>query len=300
MSDTVSLGIDVGGGAVKAVVLGSTGVSSRFIDERKRALVPELTRLVDRIAEDHAIGFVGIGIAGLVDHRSGTFVWGPHVPGGPVDVAGALPGRRVYVDNDANLAAYGEATVGAAKGHPVVLTVSVGTGIGSGIVVDGEIQRGVAFAGEVGHMKMASDGEPCPCGRSGCWETLVSGRTLDAEARRLGVGPDAASLVVAADDGDDRAAASLDEAGRWLGVGIANLVLAFDPSVVVVAGGVSMAGERILAPAREWIASALPGAAHRPVIEVAASPHGRWSAAVGAAHAARDHFEGPRTNEEGA
>lgn len=300
MSDPVSLGVDVGGGTVKAVVLGPNGIISRSIHEREDALVPEVRHIVDRIAEDHPVGSIGFGIAGLVDHRSGRFIWGPHVTGGPVDVAGALEGRRVYVDNDANLAAYGEAATGAAAGHAVALTVSVGTGIGAGIVVDGEIQRGVAFAGEVGHMKMVPDGEPCPCGRSGCWETFVSGRVLDAEARRLGVGSDVASLVAAAEDGDDRAAASLAEAGRWLGVGIANLVLAFDPSIVVVAGGVSMAGERILAPTREWIASALPGAAHRPVVEVVASPHGRWSAAVGAAQAARDHFDGPRTNEEGA
>lgn len=300
MSDPVNLGIDVGGGTVKAVVLGSAGVLSRFIEDRERALVPELQRLVGRIAEDHVVRSVGVGIAGLVDHRSGRFVWGPHVPGGPVDVTSALEGQQVYVDNDANLAAYGEAMMGVGAGHSVVLTVSVGTGIGAGIVVDGAIQRGVAFAGEVGHMRMVPDGDPCPCGRSGCWETLVSGRVLDADARRLGVGPDVASLVVAADGGDDRAAASLAEAGRWLGVGIANLVLAFDPSVVVVAGGVSMAGERILAPVREWIASALPGSAHRPVVEVTASPHGRWSAAVGAAHAARDHFDSSRTNEEDA
>ncbi len=299
MSDPASLGIDVGGGSVKVVLISRSGVVDRFVEPREQPLGSGLKRLVDRIARDIEIGSVGIGIAGLVDHASGRFVWGPHVSGGPVDVRSALGRHAVYVDNDANLAAYAEAIAGSAMDHRVVLVVSVGTGIGVGLVAHGAIQRGAGFAGEVGHMRMALDGDPCPCGRVACWETLVSGRVLDAHARRLGLGVDAGSLADAAESGDERARTILTDAGRWLGVGIANLILAHDPTAIVVAGGVeAAAGEWILGPARDWIASDLPGTGHRPAVDVVRSQYGRWAAATGAALAAASLIESNRTNED--
>lgn len=236
----------------------------------------------------HEVTSVGVGLAGLVDHGAGRFVWGPHLADVDIDVAAILDDLvdSHFVDNDANCAAYGEWIAGPAHGHEVALTVSVGTGIGAGLVVDGSIWRGSVFAGEVGHMTMTESGLECPCGSAGCWETLVSGRRLETDAGRLGIDGGAEGLVAAARGGWEPAADALRVAGRWLGLGITNLILMLDPSVVVVAGGVSDAGDAILDAAREQIASGLPGAGRRTPVELAQAAHGRWAAAVGAAHLA--------------
>ena len=280
----MSLGIDVGGGSMKAVVL-----SGRTVVERVRIDAPGpfevmLPKLVGSVGGRHEIDGIGVGLAGLVDHASAHFVWGPHLADPGIDVAELLAHSvdTVVVDNDANLAAHAEALAGAAAGHRVSLTVSVGTGIGAGLVVDGRIHHGRAYAGEVGHMQMIPDGHLCVCGRYGCWETLVSGQFLSAISAELGYGDSAEDLVQAADEGRESAKASLERAGRWLGVGIGNLVLALDPSVVVLAGGVSDAGGYIIDPANAYLSQALPGAAHRPAVRVVRSRFGRWAAAVGA------------------
>jgi glucokinase len=292
------LGVDIGGSTVKSVVVGDGRIQDRHRVPRDRPIAYLLGDVVGRAVADDGVTSVGVGIAGLVDQPAGRFVWGPHVADVEVDVAAILDdlvGSHV-VDNDANCAAYGEWVAGPAQGHRVALTVSVGTGIGAGLIVDGAIWRGSGFAGEVGHMSMAEPGLACPCGREGCWETLVSGRRLDMEAGRLGLDGGAEALVIAARNGSQRAAESLRVAGRWLGVGIANLILMLDPSIVVVAGGVSDAGPSILDAARERIASGLPGAGHRPPVELAPAAHGRWAAAVGAAHlAARTRANDPGT-----
>jgi glucokinase len=282
------LGVDIGGSTVKSVLVEGGRIDGRHRVPRDRPIADLLRDIVGPAVADDGVTSVGIGIAGLVDQPAGRFVWGPHVADIGVDVASILDdlvGSHV-VDNDANCAAYGEWVVGPAQGHRVALTVSVGTGIGAGLIVDGAIWRGSGFAGEVGHMTMTEPGLACPCGRAGCWETLVSGRRLDMEANRLGLEGGAEGLVAAARSGSHRAAESLRVAGRWLGVGISNLILMLDPSVVVVAGGVSDAGPAILDAARERIASGLPGAGHRPTVELAQASHGRWAAAVGAAHLA--------------
>ena len=228
-------------------------------------------------------------------------MWGPHLADVDVDVSSILDEliESHVVDNDANCAAFGEWVAGPARGHRVALTVSVGTGIGAGLVVDGTIWRGSSFAGEVGHMTMSETGLECPCGRSGCWETLVSGRRLDAQAAKLGIEGGAKALAEAAHRGSAPAADVLHTAGRWLGVGITNLILVLDPSIVVIAGGVSGAGSAILDAARQQIASELPGAGHRPSVELAQAAHGRWAAAVGAAHLAAKALANDRERSEG-
>jgi glucokinase len=290
------LGVDVGGTTVKSVVLSDQQVSASAQVPRDRPIADLLGDIVERAVRQHGVTSAGVGVAGLVDHRAGRFVWGPHLADTDIDVASILDGLvEVHVvDNDANCAAYGEWVAGPAHGHHVALTVSVGTGIGAGLVVDGDIWRGSGFAGEVGHMTMVDDGLECPCGRTGCWETLVSGRRLGLEAARLGLDGGAEAVAVAARNGSEQATEVLRLAGRRLGQGITNLILMLDPSIVVVAGGVSDAGDAILDAARDQIASGLPGAGHRPPVELALAAHGRWSAAVGAAHLAARPSEAGR------
>ena len=295
------LGVDVGGSTVKSVVLKDGRIESRIRIPRDRPIAELLGYVVGEAVAEHGVTSAGVGIAGLVDHATGRFVWGPHLTDVGVDVSSILDGliESHVVDNDANCAAYGEWVAGPAQGHQVALTVSVGTGIGAGLVVDGDIWRGSGFAGEVGHMTMVDADLECPCGRSGCWETLVSGRRLDAEAEKLGIEGGAEALVEAALRGSTPAAEVLRTAGCWLGVGITNLILVLDPSIVVVAGGVSGAGPAILDAARQEIASGLPGAGHRLAVELAQAAHGRWAAAVGAAHLAVKELATDRERSEG-
>ena len=205
---------------------------------------------------------VGLGLPGLVD-RAGTFVYGPNLPGVVGVAIGAEVGERlglpVVVDNDATCAAWGEHERGAARGRNHSLLVTLGTGIGGGLTVKGEILRGAyGFAGEPGHMVVDPTGPECPCGRRGCWERYASGWGLGNLARMAVLDgrtpPDAAHLgaaggdvdairgehvVAAARDGDPAATAVLDEFADWLGLGLANLVNVLDSEIVVIGGGVS-------------------------------------------------------------
>ena len=176
-----------------------------------------------------------------------------------------LLGLPVVVDNDANCAALAELTTGAAMGTRNAVVMTLGTGIGAGIIADGAVYRGGSFAGEAGHMTMIPDGDPCECGRRGCWETLVSGRRFGAGARRImkadpsgilativgDAEPSGSYLGIAAAAGDVAARDAVVEAGRWLGRGVANLVAILDPEVVVVGGAAVAVGDVLLAAARE-------------------------------------------------
>lgn len=282
---TVSLGVDIGGGSIKVVVLSGRSIVEKVRFDDPGPFESMLPKVVSTVSGGHEVDGIGVGVAGLVDHTSSRFLWGPHISDAGIDVPSLLAGAadRVVVDNDANFAAHAEAYAGAARGHRVSLTVSVGTGIGAGVVVDGAIQHGRAFAGEVGHMQMLPSGAKCKCGNSGCWETLVSGDLLDRAAIELGHGSGAEDLVAAAKHGHEPALSFLETAGRWLGVGVGNLVLALDPSTVVLTGGVSGAGALIIDPANVYLATALPGAAYRPRVQIVGGRFGRWAAATGAA-----------------
>ncbi|HEX2421318.1 MAG TPA: ROK family protein [Acidimicrobiia bacterium] len=279
------IGIDVGGSHIKAVRL--VGAEVRDRREIERSEDRWLEQTIDLIKTFNSEEPVGVGLAGLVDHRAGRLIWAPHIRSVDVDVGSALGrslGRVVAVDNDANCAALAESRLGSGVGADTVVVIMVGTGIGMGLVVGGRLFRGRALAGEAGHMTMVPRGLRCPCGRQGCWETVISGWRL---AEQWGTGrtrATASAMARAARSGDRRAHALLEEAGRWLGRGLANLIALLDPDVVVVGGGViAGGGEEILAPARSEIGYLLEGADHREVTPVVAGAFGMWAGAVGAA-----------------
>lgn len=278
--------MDVGGTRIKAVRL----VAHRVVDRAERPTPVTDEEVVAAIAElALSLGEgdpLGVGLAALVDVETGTLVWGPHLPGEGVAVAEPLRRRLgvdVTVDNDANLAALAESRIGAAAGADPVVMLTLGTGIGMGIVIGGQIYRGMGFAGEVGHVTVDPEGERCPCGRQGCWETRVSGRRLDTEARRL-LGDTAAAgdLVEAARGGVTGAVDVLAEAGRWLAVGVEALVLTLDPAAVVVGGAAAAAGDLLLGPAQARLAST-EGAHHRRSLALTAGILGADAGAIGAA-----------------
>jgi glucokinase len=311
---TVTVGLDVGGTFLKGVVVGDEVeiVAELMEPVPDHDVLGFVGDIAERTIEAHEAAALGVGVAGLVRWPEGEFVWGPHVTGRAVPYRASLEGRLgcpVVVDNDANLAAYAESVAGAAVGQTHVLMLTFGTGIGAGMVFGGRIHRGRSFAGEMGHMTMQPDGMLCACGRRGCWETLVSGSRLDRLARDLvAQAPDGltariagsepatgAHLTAAASAGDTAAEAILAEAGAWLGRGVANLIAALDPEIVVVGGAVAQAGDWLLEPARRAIASHLAGAALRGTVPLVPAHFGKLAGAMGAALLARAAAEGKPT-----
>ena len=298
---SLSLGLDVGGTAMKVAVLdGETTIYEETVPVPHSDALGFVRLNMVRLSHDFGASSVGVGLAGLVSHPDGTFVWGPHLEGLAVPYRSVLSdaaGFDVLVDNDANLAAYAEWAIGAGEQSDPLLMVALGTGIGVGLVSGGHIYRGASFAGEAGHMNMREGGGQCSCGRSGCWETLVSGDRMDrtavalassdpdgAVARLAGGSPaSGVHLAEAAVAGDAVAVGAFEEMGRWLGKGLVNLVLVLDPARIVVGGAAVGAGETLLGPARAVLGESLPGSSFRPTVPVVAASLGAFAGAVGAA-----------------
>jgi glucokinase len=228
----------------------------------------------------------------------------PHLPGLvglPIarDLAARFPDARVWVGNDATGAGWAEHSLGAAVGVDDLLMVTLGTGIGGGIVAGGRLLEGAhRYAGEVGHIIIDPNGPPCPCGQRGCWERMASGSGLGRLAREWATAGRAPGVVALA-GGDPEAvrgehvttaAASRDgdaiklmgELAWWLALGLANLTNVLDPGLVVVGGGLAEAGEVLIAPAREAFARLVEGHRHRPGLALVVAALGERAGAVGA------------------
>jgi glucokinase len=304
---TLALGLDVGGTTAKAALLDA----SDSVVREDRFTVP-VTDVLDFVVATigelramHDIGSIGLGLAGLVSHPGGDFVWGPHLAGAAVPYRSHLSaalGIDVAVDNDANLAALAEWSIGAGERSDPMVMVTLGTGIGAGFIIDGRIFRGTSFAGEAGHVEVVDGGEMCACGRTGCWETVVSGATFDRLAHELAsddpaglvsrlagsARPTGVHLAEAAAAGDQGATGAIEEAGRWLGRGLANLVLLFDPARIVIGGAAVAAGPPLLATAEAVVRERMSGAPYRRLPAVVPARFGSLSGAVGAALAGRE------------
>jgi glucokinase len=262
-----------------------------------------------RTAVGDGIEAVGFGIPCTFDARTGKAVQAANAPLFEIafhEVMAERLGLPVSVDNDANCAVFCEARVGAAAGCSDVVLLTLGTGIGGGLVLNGEIYRGwVGGGAEMGHMVIEMDGPPCQspnCPNYGCMETVCSGTTLVrlaslAVARRpdtaLGLaleegreltGP---MITELAQQGDPVARGAIEEIGRRLGIGVVSLVNIFNPEVVVIGGGVSAAGDLLLDPARAMVSerALLPG---RDAVRLEIARFGPEAGLVGAALMARE------------
>jgi glucokinase len=237
------------------------------------------------------VAAVGIGAAGFVDASRSTVMFSPHLAWRDEPLRARVSSRLtipVVVDNDANTTALGESRFGAGVGHRFVLCITLGTGIGGAIVIDGRVYRGAnGMAGEFGHMQVVPDGRPCECGGQGCWEQYCSGRAVARAATKAGSALAGPELTAAAQAGDPVAVAAYAEVGRWLGVGVANVVAGLDPALVVVGGGVSAAGDLLLDPARTAMAESLVGAGHRVLPDLLGAELGPLAGVVGVADLAR-------------
>ena len=302
-----AIGIDVGGTKINAfrvardgtIVARSNTPTPADDEERTLATMVELAREL-RTPDVLA---VGVGAAGLIDAGEGVLRFSPNLAWRDLPIAARVREALelpCQVDNDANTAAYAEYRFGAGRGYRHMLLVTVGTGIGGGIVSDGRLFRGAnGFAAEVGHIIVEPGGPLCGCGNRGCWEQVAAGRAIDRmgreEARehensilrRLADGdPEKVTgrlVSEAARRGDDAARHILSEAGRRLGEGIAGLVNVLDPQVVVVGGGAIVAGDLLLEPARASFRDAVEGPEFRPRVPLVAAELGNDAGAVGAA-----------------
>jgi len=310
---TLAIGVDIGGTKVAGGVVDEQG---RVIDRERRdtpgadvaATETTIVEVVEALCARHEIAAVGIGAAGWIANDHATVLFAPHLAWRNEPLREALRSRiepPLIVENDANAAAWAEYRFGAAKGEKVVVCVTLGTGIGGGLVVDGSVYRGAfGIACEYGHVTLVPDGRRCACGNRGCWEMYASGRALARDARELvEESPMAAAgmlelagsvegltgpVVTAAAAAGDQAALSIcTTMGRWLGRGLANLAAVLDPSTFVIGGGVSAAGEILLHPAREEFAHVLTGRGFRPQASVVLAALGPDAGLVGAADLAR-------------
>lgn len=311
---SLACGIDVGGTKIAGGVVDDEG---RILEQLRvespasdvEAIEDAIAGLVTRLAANHDITAVGVGAAGYVDKARSTVLFAPNLAWRNVDLKAELEprvGLPVVVENDANAAAWGEFTYGA--GHDVddLLLVTVGTGVGGGLVLDGELYRGAFGVGaEIGHLRVVPGGRLCGCGNYGCFEQYASGTALVRNARDaaregsllartlldLTGGDidriDGPIITDAAREGDQFALEQLAEIGRWLGEGIATLAAVLDPAVVAIGGGVSEADEMLLDPIRSAFASNLSGRGHRPMLEIRRATLGNRAGLIGAADLAR-------------
>jgi len=311
----IGVGLDVGGTKMLGVALDEEG---RVLAEERRPTEYDTAALLDALTDLYrglaaaagaeaagATPPVGVGVPGLVD-TEGRLVFAPNLlRASGADIRDGLAsrlGRRIpviQVDNDATCATAGEAAFGAGRGRSDVLVVTLGTGIGGGIVSGGRIVRGSGnFAGEIGHVVVDPKGPPCGCGRRGCWERYASGSGLGRIARDFALAGRASRIVALAGDadavrgehvmraieeGDEEAGVVLEEFAWWLALGLANLANVLDPGVIVIGGGLVRAGEVLLDPVRAAFASQIEGTDVRPPIEILAAALDDRSGAIGAA-----------------
>jgi glucokinase len=309
----LAIGVDIGGSKVAAGVVDDDG---RVIDQERRATPGDdvaqteavIVEVVNALADRHEVVAVGVGAAGWIADDHATVLYAPHLAWRHEPLRDALADRirlPLVIENDANSAAWAEYRFGAAQGHKVIVCVTLGTGIGGGLIINGSVYRGAfGVACEYGHMTLVPDGRRCACGNRGCWEMYASGRALARDARELAAdSPVAAAgmielagsvdllsgpIVTAAAQAGDAAALSIcTTMGRWLGHGLASLAAVLDPSLFVIGGGVSAAGEILLRPAREEFEHTLTGRGFRPVAGVALAALGPDAGLVGAADLAR-------------
>ncbi|MGH2811480.1 MAG: ROK family protein [Actinomycetota bacterium] len=302
-------GVDIGGTKVLAALVNEDG---RIMNSVQRSTDPEagtaslisgLGDLLSSVSDDPVT--IGVGVAGWVEHPSGRVVFAPNLHYEVPDIARAVSEKfdvPVTVENDANCAAWAEHRFGAGRGVAEMLMLAVGTGVGGGIVIGGSLYRGnTGLAAEFGHMTIVDGGPVCACGQRGCLEALSSGPAI-ARMAREGVGGAGDSILLELTGGNpskitgalvNEAARAMDEfsigilerAGRSLGVGLAALINAFDPGLVVIGGGGAEAGDYLLEPARIEIRGRLSGRDRVP--EVVTGTLGAEAGVIGAADLAR-------------
>ncbi|WP_461189797.1 ROK family glucokinase [Arthrobacter sp. Z4-13] len=310
----LAIGIDIGGTKVAAGVVDAEG---RILNEARRstpgtnprAVEQVIVELVEELGRGHRIWSVGIGAAGWMDLDGGTVLFSPHLAWRNEPLRENLQHllrRPVLLANDADAAAWAEWRFGAGQGEDRLVCITLGTGIGGAMVMDGRVERGrFGVAGEFGHQIIMPGGHRCECGNRGCWEQYASGNALGREARILAranspVAQDLLAAVGGNTDtitgaivtelalaGDAASRELIDEVGEWLGLGLANLAAALDPGLFVIGGGLCSAGDLLVEPARKAFSRNLTGRGFRPAAGIQLAALGPNAGLIGAADLSR-------------
>jgi glucokinase len=311
-----TVGIDVGGTKILGGVVDERGKvlkTARKDTPRQggSALTQSIADVAKELLLEHSVSSVGVSAAGFVSSDRKTMLATPNIADwNGVDLDNQLRqliGLPVVIENDANAAAWGEAKFGAGRNQEHMMMLTVGTGIGGGIVVNGSLYRGAfGIAAEFGHLRVVPEGHLCGCGARGCFEQYASGNALLRHAREaINASPEIArnllsrgdgtvagltgqAITEAARDGDSVALAAFNTTGQWLGAGIASLSVLLDPACVVIGGGVIDAGEILLKPTRESLERNMPFAGKHPYPEIIAAQLGNEAGLVGVADLARN------------
>lgn len=312
---SICVGVDIGGTKIGASAVRPDGsvlaqgrreTPARDPDQIVAAVADVVRELQQQArAEGEEVVAVGAACAGFIDRTGETVLFAPNLAWRDEPLKARLEEQvplPVVLENDANAAAWGEYRFGAGRGLDDMAMITLGTGVGGGLVVDGQLLRGAHGMGaEVGHLRVVPDGHRCGCGNKGCWEMYASGSALVREARLLvsGGSPHAGVLsdrcggdpqqltgvmvTEVARTGDPAAVELLEDIGRWAGEGLASLTAILDPSVLVVGGGVSAAGDLVLEPARAAFVRHLTGRGHREVAPIVLAELGNDAGVVGVA-----------------
>src|SRR5450631_279267 len=305
-----TIGLDIGGTKISGGVIDSNGVilarGRRDTPARDpAAILQEAVSLIQELSLEHKIDAVGVACAGFIDRSGSTVLFAPNLAWRDEPFKEHLESvlhLPAILDNDANAATWGEFRFGAATEADDMVLLTIGTGIGGGIVVDGVLMHGAfGVAAELGHMRVVPGGIRCGCGNRGCWEQYASGSALVREARELVVSgsPLAARLVElcggdpaalsgpdvtrAAVEGDPAAVELLADLGTWIGEGLASVAAILDPELIVLGGGVAEAGDLLIDPALGAFRRQLTGRGHRPEARFAVASLGNDAGMIGAA-----------------
>lgn len=311
-SSKLVLGIDLGGTKIAGAVVREGGRFVAESDERtppgdSRAVLAALDGLIARLISkvDEPISGLGLGVAGTVDFARGAVVFSPNLPFRDEPLRTWAENKfslPCFVDNDGNLAALGEMRFGAARGASHAVGLTLGTGIGAGIIIGGDLYRGATGgAGEIGHMILDAEGPACTCGSRGCFEALAAGPALARRAHEaLSGGKDSMLLELfreglltgeavteAARAGDAVSKGAVAATAYWIGVGLTNIVNVFNPEVITIGGGMADAGDLLLAPAKRTMAS-LAMKPNSEIVRIVLSELGNRAGILGAASLALD------------
>jgi glucokinase len=288
-----AIGVDVGGTKILAGVVDRQGDVARR-EERptpvatQDELLAALDETVENLLDDDVVA-LGFGLPSTIDQRAGRAITSIHIPLADLDFRDRMADRfglPIAIDNDGNAAAIAEWRLGAGRGASHIVALTLGTGIGGGLILDGRPYRGaIGAAAELGHIVLDYGGVPCggACTGHGHFEALAAGSAADETAmRRFGHDADGRRLVDEARAGNELALSDIAEIGRRLGAGIASFVNVFNPELVIIGGGFSKAGDLLFEPLRETLA--VEGLAPaRDLVRIVPAAFGTESGMIGAA-----------------
>jgi glucokinase len=306
--------LDIGGTKILAGLIdpssGELLIRRRIETHAERGAVEVINRAILSLREllkeiqapEEALKGIGCSVPGPLDRKSGFVLFSPNLGWHNVPMVDLMRSQldiATVIDDDAHCAALGEACKGAAYGSNFAVYVTISTGIGAGIIIDGNLYRGAhGFAGEVGHITIETAGPPCTCGNFGCFESLASGSAIAAQARQAVVNGDnsilktiiddpvrlrAEHVIQAADAGDIVALRIIESVGTYLGIGLAAVACMFDPQIIVVGGGVIHPASVLLQHASEVFLDRTisPIGSHIPIVPAALGDEsGLWGAAA--------------------